>query len=72
VPLEGLVDTAEEKAKLEEELKYLEGFLASVRKKLSNEKFVQNAPAQVVERERKKEKDALEKIAVIRKRLEKL
>ncbi len=72
VPLENLIDTEEEKTKLEEELRYLEGFLVSVRKKLSNEKFINNAPAQVVERERKKEEDALEKIQIIRKRLEQL
>jgi len=41
-----------------------------VRKKLSNERFVQNAPPAVVEKERKKEADALEKIALLRKRLE--
>ncbi len=72
VPLEGLVDESEEKKKLEEELAYLEGFLQSVRKKLDNEKFVQNAPAQVVDKERKKEADALEKIRVIKNRLEAL
>jgi valyl-tRNA synthetase len=72
VPMKGLVDEAEEKEKLTEELKYLEGFLQSVRKKLNNERFVQNAPAQVVEKERKKEADALEKIAIIKKRLERL
>ncbi len=69
VPLEGLVDPEEEKRKIREELEYLEGFLASVRKKLQNERFVQNAPAAVVEKERKKEADALEKIALLRKRL---
>ena len=62
VPLEGLVDTAEELAKLEAALDYQEKFLASVRKKLSNERFVANAPEQVVAVERKKESDSLSKI----------
>ncbi len=70
VPLDAFINPEEEKAKLREELEYLEGFLASVRKKLSNERFVQNAPPAVVEKERKKEADALEKIALLRKRLE--
>ena len=48
-----------------EEIKYLKGFLISVEKKLSNEKFVSGAPVQVVENERKKQKDALEKIALL-------
>ena len=62
VPLTGLVDAAEEIAKLEAELKYQQDFLASVRKKLSNESFVAHAPAKVVEMERKKEADSLSKI----------
>ncbi len=72
IPIEKLVDPEEEKKKLQEELTYLEGFLHSVRKKLNNERFVQNAPPQVVEKERKKESDTLEKIKIITKRLEKL
>ena len=55
-------DAAEEIAKLEAELKYQQDFLASVRKKLSNESFVAHAPAKVVEMERKKEADSLSKI----------
>ena len=62
VPLTGLVDAAEEIAKLEAELKYQQDFLASVRKKLSNESFVAHAPAKVVDMERKKEADSLSKI----------
>ena len=62
VPLDGLVDTAEELEKLEAALDYQEKFLMSVRKKLSNGKFVSNAPEQVVAVERKKEADSLSKI----------
>ncbi|HPV56604.1 MAG TPA: valine--tRNA ligase, partial [Tenuifilaceae bacterium] len=49
IPLEGLIDAAEEKAKLIEELNYTKGFLDSVMKKLSNERFVNSAPANVVD-----------------------
>lgn len=69
IPLAGNVDAAAEKAKLEEELKYANGFLLSVRKKLENERFVSNAPDKVIEMERKKEADALEKIMVLQKSL---
>ena len=57
-----LIDIDAELAKLEEELTYTKGFLLSVQKKLSNERFVNNAPAQVVASEKKKEADALAKI----------
>jgi valyl-tRNA synthetase len=57
---------------LEEELAYLEGFLASVMKKLNNEKFVANAQPQVVENERKKKADAESKIASLRESIEAL
>ena len=58
VPLEGLIDKEAELAKLEAELKHKEGFLQGVLKKLSNEKFVANAPEQVIALERKKQADA--------------
>ena len=58
VPLGNLIDVEAEIAKQEAELKHLEGFLASVLKKLSNERFVANAPAAVVDMERKKQADA--------------
>ena len=66
VPLGALIDTAAELAKQQAELKHLEGFLAGVQKKLSNEKFVANAPAAVVDMEHKKQSDAESKIAALR------
>ena len=66
VPLGGLIDVEAELAKAEAELKHLEGFLNGVMKKLSNERFVNNAPAQVVELERKKQADADSKIATLK------
>lgn len=66
VPLPGKIDAAEELPKLEAELEYLEGFLASVNKKLSNERFVQSAPEKVVANERAKQADAEAKIAALR------
>ena len=69
VPLGNLVDVEAEIAKQEAELKHLEGFLAGVRKKLSNERFVANAPAAVVELERKKQADAESKIAALQESL---
>ena len=62
VPLGNNIDVEAELKKQEEELKYLRGFLKSVIAKLSNERFVNNAPAQVVEMERKKQSDAESKI----------
>ncbi|MGK0127812.1 MAG: valyl-tRNA synthetase, partial [Candidatus Azotimanducaceae bacterium] len=59
IPMKGAINVEEEIAKLTEELKYNEGFLKSVQKKLSNERFVNNAPEQVITNERKKEADAL-------------
>lgn len=72
VLLGGLIDTEAEKAKAEAELKHLEGFLAGVEKKLSNERFVSGAPAAVVELERKKKSDAETKIAALRETLARL
>ncbi|MCP9611420.1 valine--tRNA ligase [Coprobacter tertius] len=62
VPLGNNIDVETELKKLEDELKYLQGFLKSVKAKLANERFVNNAPAQVVENERKKQADAESKI----------
>ena len=66
------VDTEAEREKILKEIDYTEGFLASVMKKLSNEKFVGSAPAQVVEVERKKQADAEAKLEVLRKSLNEL
>lgn len=66
VPLAGRIDTAAELEKAEQELRYYEGFLASVMKKLSNERFVQSAPEKVVANERAKQSDAEAKIAALR------
>jgi len=66
------VNVEEEIAKLEEELNYTQGFLQSVEKKLSNERFVSGAPEAVVASERKKQADAQAKIALITDRLEAL
>jgi len=63
VPLTGLVNAEEEIAKLEADLAHQQKFLAGVRAKLSNERFVANAPEAVVAVERKKESDSLSKIA---------
>ena len=65
VPVGTVINVEEELAKLEEELKYQQGFLASVLKKLSNENFVNKAPAKVIEMERKKQADAESKIKSI-------
>ncbi len=72
IPLSENLDLGEEKEKTEEEIKYLKGFLISVDKKLSNEKFVANAKPEVVEIERKKQKDALDKIALLEEKLKSL
>ncbi len=69
IPLAGTVDIEEQKKKLEEELKYTKGFLNSVAKKLSNERFVNNAPEAVVASEQKKQTDAEQKIRVIEEQL---
>jgi valyl-tRNA synthetase len=63
------LDTSNQKADLQKELDYLKGFLISVEKKLSNERFVQNAKAEVVEAERKKKADAEQKIKAIEESL---
>ena len=66
IPLGNLIDVEEELKKLEADLKYQEGFLQSVLKKLNNEKFVSKAPANVIEMERKKQADAETKIAALK------
>lgn len=66
VPLADKINVEEELAKLEKDLKYYEGFLAGVEKKLSNERFVANAPEKVIALERKKQSDATEKITAIK------
>ena len=65
IPITGTIDVAAEITKLTEELNYTKGFLKSVEAKLSNEKFVNGAPEKVLEIERKKQADALAKIATI-------
>lgn len=65
IPVTLEIDVEAERKKLEEELAYTQGFLSSVDKKLSNEKFVNGAPAQVIENERKKKADAEAKIKAI-------
>jgi len=69
VPMQGSIDVEAEIQKLTEELNYTEGFLKSVQKKLSNERFVAGAPEQVVASERKKEADALAKIETLKSSL---
>ena len=70
IPLEGNIDREAELQKLSGELDYLEGFLASVMKKLSNERFVSSAPEKVVANERAKQADAEAKIAAIKEQME--
>lgn len=72
VPMAGKIDAEAERRKLTDELAYQEGFLASVMKKLSNERFVQSAPGKVVANERAKQADAEAKIAAIKAQLETL
>lgn len=66
VPLGNLIDVEAELKKQQEQLKHLEGFLMGIKKKLSNEKFVANAPQTVVALERKKQSDSEEKIAALK------
>ncbi|NAW51316.1 valine--tRNA ligase [Elizabethkingia argentiflava] len=72
IPFSENLDLAEEKKKTEDELKYLKGFLTSVEKKLANEKFMAGAPKQVVDNERKKQKDTQEKIALLEEKIKTL
>ena len=72
IPANDTIDVGAELLKLEEELKYTEGFLKSVQKKLSNERFVSGAPEQVVASEKKKEADAVAKIDTLKASLKNL
>ena len=72
VPLGDKIDAAAEIEKAEAQLKHLEGFLAGINKKLSNEKFVANAPEAVVALERKKKSDSEEKIAALKETIAEL
>lgn len=69
IPLTGEIDVEKEKEVLSKELKYNQGFLQSVNKKLSNERFVNNAPAQVIEMEKRKKADAEAKIKALEESL---
>ncbi len=69
IPLSENIDLAEEKEKTEKELEHLKGFLNSVEKKLSNEKFMAGAPQNVVDVELKKKRDAMEKISLLEEKL---
>ncbi len=69
IPITGAVDVEAEIQKINEELVYIRGFLTSVQKKLSNERFVNNAPEQVIAMERKKQADAEAKIETLEKSL---
>jgi valyl-tRNA synthetase len=69
IPISGSIDVAAEIEKLQEELKYTQGFLKSVQVKLSNEKFVTNAKPEIIANERNKEADAFAKIAMIEQSL---
>jgi valyl-tRNA synthetase len=72
IPLKGKIDSASEIERLTKELEYNKGFLASVLKKLSNEKFLKSAPEKVIEMERKKKSDAEAKIKLIEEQLSNL
>lgn len=69
IPFGDHIDIESERKKINEELDHLKGFLKSVQAKLNNEKFVSSAPEQVVNMERKKEKDASDKIALLTEKL---
>ncbi len=72
IPVEGSIDVEAEIEKLKKDLDYYTGFLVSVEKKLSNKRFVDNAPEQVVNKEKQKQADALAKIESIKESLENL
>jgi valyl-tRNA synthetase len=72
IPLEGKVDAVKEREAIQKEINYQKGFLASIDKKLSNEKFVAGAPPQVIEMERKKKADAEAKVKSLEESLNRL
>ncbi|HET8859009.1 valine--tRNA ligase [Marivirga sp.] len=72
IPMEGTIDLEKEKEEIQKELDYTKGFLKSVKKKLENERFVSNAPDNVVEMEKKKQADAEAKIKTLEESLENL
>jgi valyl-tRNA synthetase len=72
IPVSGILDVEGEIAKIQEDLTYNRGFLVTVMKKLENERFVQNAPATVLELERKKKSDAESKIKSLEERIKEL
>ena len=69
IPVAAAVDTATKKQELLKELAYAEGFLNAVEKKLTNQRFIKNAPQKVIENERKKQQDALSKIKILKNTL---
>ncbi len=72
IPLEGLIDLDKERRRIEKEISQTEGFLKSVEKKLANQKFVENAPDDVVDRERQKKSDAESNIKKLKESLQNL
>jgi valyl-tRNA synthetase len=72
IPLEGLIDLDVERQRIEKEINRLEVSLKGIEKKLANEKFVNNAPAEVVEKERTKQKDWHENLRKLKEILESL
>jgi valyl-tRNA synthetase len=72
IPMEGSVNVENEIEKLSNELTYTEGFLKSIQAKLTNERFVKNAPEKVVASEKQKEADALAKITTLKNSLSSL
>ena len=72
IPVKGNINVEEEIAKLTKEIEYYKGFLVSVEKKLANSRFVDNAPVQVVAKEKQKQADALAKIRTLEESLGKL
>lgn len=72
IPLEGKIDAAKERETILKDLEYQRGFMASVDKKLSNEKFVNSAPPQVIEMERRKKADAEAKIKALEESLSRI